>query len=380
MTTDVHGIVAKRLVQLGNAQTFTEYNTFTKGLKLGTRPATLDAQFEPTLKYLALDTGMKFEYTSNVNQILYGALATVYRSGGTGLIVGGQFSALNSPTTSQGCYALVSQAWNQPNSAGDLIGCESAIIQETSTASNAKVGLDVVFKDRADGAGSVTNGLGTDLYNAGAKAIMISSQARSSSGERCGWNTGIHFYPNSLDESSVRKAIGIDFASVPYLGTTQPTTAYYMTAAIRMRDYQSILWNGDPSLATVDPANPIRTFFHPGDGRFKIINGVTDVFGVDVTSGHLNMKALAKICFQTDPGNSNMYYDTVTSTLLIGNGSTVMFGVNMVNGALTLGPAAAVQLTVGAAGAAAAIPATASKYLKVSHGGTNYVIPMFLAA
>lgn len=383
MTNAIKGRVAKFLVSLADANTFPLAQTFTTGIKLGATPVTLSATNEPTTKLLELDTGIYSHYSSAVNAILYGFASDVTRSGGTGFVVGGQFSAYNSVVgNTSGMFGVVSQAWNQPGAAGNMVGAEFAVINETSSASSAKVGMDVVFKDRSDISATVTSGISSNLYNEGAIALQVSSQARSTAGEYCGWLTGIYFTEDSMDRSTARNAIGIDFASVKYLapGTPSFSNSYHMTAAIRFRDFQSILWNGDPTTSTVDPANPIRTFFDSTDSVFRLNNGVFERFGIDVATGDIQMYAGAKLCLNVTNNNAILWYDSTDSKAWIANGPSKMFGVSILTGALTFPTTTCVQTTVGAAGGASALPATPSKYLMVAQDGVNYVVPMYLAA
>jgi hypothetical protein len=133
----------------------------------------------------------------------------------------------------------------------------------------------LVFKDRGDGVATVTEGLGANEYNLGAMALFLSSQTRSTAGEFCGWRRGIYFDTDAIDADVNGGGIGIDFAKVHYYGGTDPLTAFRMTAAIRLRDYQSILWNGDPTLPndpTEPAATPIRTYLNSSIGRWVLTN------------------------------------------------------------------------------------------------------------
>jgi hypothetical protein len=424
MTTEVKGRVARLLAGLtavGNV--FTEFNTFSKGIVLGTR--TLDATTEPTNKFLELNTGLYSNYVSDNANILYGFAANVHRNAGANFTVGSQVSAYNDAGINSGAFGVVTQAWNKPTAAGNLVGGELAIINETSSTVSAKVGLDVVFKNRSDGQPGVTAGLGTDSYNAGSRAIQIDSQPRSTAGEKCGWATGILFNLDALDADVNRTAIGIDFANVRYTGVPGPLTAYRMTAAIRFRDFQSILWNGDPSLSTTDPAAPIRTYFDSVAQQFLLTNTGNTRFGVHVSSGDIFLTPLAKINFAPNTGQINIGEDTGkfavkfgplfkfgidsstgdvkmiagaqvhlggdNTAQLIGAGTDTIDGVantkyvGVSNGLLiankSFGTVGALTVTtVGAAGAAAALPATPERYVYFYVDGVKYQIPLYLHA
>lgn len=65
---------------------------------------------------------------------------------------------------------------------------------------------------------------------------------------------------------------------------------------------------------------------------------------------------------------------------LYGAGGLITGGVIASAAANTLFISRSLQTTVGAAGGASALPATPSQYLRVNHGGTHYVIPMYAQA
>ena len=233
-------------------------------------------------------------YTSSLANIIYGFASNVYRSSGAdpNYTVGGQFSAYSQTGVSAQNFGVVSQSVNEPGGLSVLIGAEFAIAQQTHNFTGAKVGTNIVFKDRGDGVTAAPGGLGSDEYNLGAIGLWITSQQRSTEGEHCGWRRGIDFDEYAMDSDLNGGAIGIDFAHVHYYGGTDPLTAYRMTAAIRLRDFQSILWNGDPTLPDdpTEPTNPIRTYFDSQatpNARWKITNTGTERFGVDVVTGDI---------------------------------------------------------------------------------------------
>lgn len=234
--------------------------------------------------------GWFITYNTNAATDQYGMAIDIQGTGGAGLSVPALLNAANQNGSNRGLYPLVTQAWNKPGGAGTLVAAEFAAINETNNNVAAKWGCDIVFKDRGDGVATVTQGLGANEYNLGAFGLVFDSQARSTAGERCGWRRGIYFTPDSLDADANGAAIGIDFAYVHFYGTTNPLTAYRMTAAIRMNAYQTILWNGDPTLPNdpTEPVNPIRTYFASAaapNGRWVITNTGAEIFGIDVVTG-----------------------------------------------------------------------------------------------
>lgn len=299
MTTLIKGKVASELAKLSKVNDFTLIQNLLSGLKIGdsTNGVTFDPALLPAQELLTVNKGMYVGYTSAKNTILYGFASDVFRSSGSGLVVGGQFSAYVNPGVvgNQPCFGVVSQAWAKPGSSVDLVGGELAVINETSFLAGAKIALNIIFKNRPDGALAVTNGLGTNGYNANSIGLWLSSQPRSTSGEKCGFRWGIKFDHSSLDNDVYGGAVGIDFGELDYLGTPDPLLAYKMTAAIRMRPFQSIYWNADPAGPTspTDSVNPVRMYFDSVTADLKLTNSAIDVFGIDVFDGNVTMKPRA---------------------------------------------------------------------------------------
>lgn len=422
MTSDVKGIVAKTLAVLNKTNTFSLIQNFTSGIHLGGTPGfNYDPVAYAPQRLLTIDFGYYSNYTSGVGDIIYGFASDVKRSAGSSFTVAAQFSAYaNNSSVSGACFGLVTQAWNRPGAATDLAGGELAIINETSSLVSNKVGLNVVFKDRADGQAAILGTLGTNGYNWNSKAIWITSQTRSTVTEYCGWRFGIHFDIDALDRDASGTAIGIDFASVRYLGVPDPLLAYRMTAAIRFRDFQSILWNGDPTLSgnPTDPANPIRTYFDSIETHFVFSNTAVKVLRVNMANGDTILKNGSKLFLDGSTNAANLQYDATNTRFAFDNGGTHQFAVDVANGGVymrhggklmfegsgsgaylqadvaqpgTLGLVNAifvsangisflntfVQGTVGAAGGASALPATPSHYIKIFIEGAPFVFPVY---
>lgn len=261
------------------------------------------------------------EFSTALATIVYGFRAKLTRTAGAdpNYTVGGQFDAIAANGVSSTCFAFVTEAWAQPGATSSLIGNEAAIINETNNNVSAKIGYYSVFKDRGDGVATVTQGLGANEYNLGAMAFEIASQVRSTAGEFCGWRRGIAFDEFAMDFDANGGAIGIDFAKAHYYGGTDPLVAYRMTAAIRLRDYQSILWNGDPSLPN-DPTEPainaVRTYLNSALGRLLLTTGGVEKWGIDVSNGDTYRQGVlqtgASLAGNNTWTGTNTYQNTVT--------------------------------------------------------------------
>jgi hypothetical protein len=344
------------------------------------------------INLLSVASGIYSGWRTLLGQISYGVASNVYNDGGTGMTVGGQFSAYSTSSASSGTmWGVVSQAIANPGSKSAVIGSELAIVNESSsgtttavaltgyiagevltvvtttatidalrgrltgagvaantftiaqlsgtpngvgtykvfpaqtvssgptgqaltiTSTTPKIAIDAVFKDRYDYAagadfapGATTEVLGVNKFNTNAVGLSISSQFPSSRGEHCGFRYGIRFEEYALDEDVNGKAIGIDFAPIHYLapGSPGPLNSYPMTAAIRLRDFMSILWNADiPASNWSSDTEPptsvgIRTYYDSTltpTPQWKLCTTsagvVTDMFGIDVTYGHLYLAA-----------------------------------------------------------------------------------------
>lgn len=278
-----------------------------------------------TQNLLEVDAGFYVNYTSALPDIIYGFASNVYRSAGTGTqyTVGAQFSGYAMSGVSSGTFGVVTQAIGYAGSSGDLIGGELAIANMAHNSTAGKVGLNIVFKDRLDGETTVAGGLGSNEYNLHATGLWFTSQTRSTAGELCGFRRGIDFGEYGLDADANGGAIGIDFARLHYYGGSDPLTAYRMTAAIRFRDLQSILWNGDPTLANdpTEPANPIRTYFNPftsPNGRWILSNTGAEKFGIDVVTGAIYVNGVLTTGATLSGNNTWTGLNTYSANMTIG--------------------------------------------------------------
>lgn len=426
MTTLVKGIVASLLAKLAENNQFLGVNGFNQGINLGdgagsTIKQVLDPNSYASQRLLSTNFGFYSNWTDSLNQIMYGFAANVVRTGGFQYTVAAQLNAYAEDNAVSGAtFGAVTQAWNKPTAATDLVGSEFSIINETPSTISAKVGSNIVFKNRADGVPTVVSGLLTNAYNTNSMALYISSQVRSLAGERCGWRFGIRFDEYSLDADAHGGAVGIDFASAHYLGVPDPLLGYYMTAAIRMRDFQSIMWNGDPTIAgnPTEPANPVRTYFDSVTSELKNTNTSVQFFCVNVGNGNIRFKNGSKLMLDGNNNGANLQYDVANTRFAFDNAGTNQFAVDVADGSLymrhgatllfegtdvgallqadvanpgTLGllnaifvPAQSISYlsalshtTVGAAGGATALPATPKGYVDMYIEGVAYKMPYY---
>jgi hypothetical protein len=267
-----------------------------------------------TMNAININAGWYIDYVTALASIVQGFSAHIERSAGANpnYLVGAMLSMQNRTGVTSDVFGIVTEVVNQPGASGSLIGAEFAVGNQRNNATAAKCGVNVVFKDRGDGVATVIEGLGANEYNVGAMAMFFSSQTRSTAGEFCGWRRGLHFDEFAIDADVNGAGIGIDFAKVHYYGGTDPLTAYRMTAAIRLRDYQSILWNGDPTLPNdpTEPATPIRTYLNSSIGRWVLTNTGVEEFGIDVSTGNIYRQGI--LITPVSTGTNNVWTGTNT--------------------------------------------------------------------
>lgn len=279
-------------------------------------------------RLLTLDCGLYSDYYSDNGNIIYGFAANVRRSRGDNLTVGAQINAWAPEGGAGFIFGIAAVALGAKNFTGPLVGMETNAANVYDNNQSAKVGLDSVFKDRGDGETTVLGGLGSDRYNYFSSAYWVTSQARSATGERCGWTRGMSFLGQCLDEQvppawsavityhtgqvvtsgglcwqaiqdslnqapavpsafwvqhtaagTTALAIGIDFSAL------STTTIGRISSAIRLRDTMRIDY---------DVTGAIGTYFDPTVGLFRLANnGTTLRFGVDVGNGQLSITRAA---------------------------------------------------------------------------------------
>lgn len=160
---------------------------------------------------------------------------------------------------------------------GSVYSLNSVIYQQSHLFNGgALTSLYLVFANRLTPGVAAPSGIGSNQYNKNSVAIIIDSFGRSSSGEYCGWKSGIVFTATSMDQDIVGKGYGIDFSAIAYQGTTDWTTAYRMKAAIKMREYQAIIWS---------LADNIAQYMNPTTGRMVFTNAGVPKFEIDMSTG-----------------------------------------------------------------------------------------------
>lgn len=258
---------------------------------------------------VTVNQGIYSQYQSSAADIIYGFASNVVRTGGTPLTVGAQFSGISGQSGE--IFGANTNAIGLAGASGPLVAHEADIGSYEPSNAQPKVGYNAVFADRSGSnpgqysyafpSGTVSNpgsGLGANLYNYNAWAFWLSSQARSATGEYCGWNRGLLFDEYALDSQtdatfagSRAYPIGIDFSKIHYYGGSDPVSAFNLEAAIAFRDLQGILWNRDP-VSPGTQVNKIRSHFNPFSGRWVLTNSGTERFGIDVSTGALYLNGL----------------------------------------------------------------------------------------
>jgi hypothetical protein len=161
---------------------------------------------------------------------------------------------------------------------GFLIGFGTTLYQQTHNANASIFGYLLVYANRLTAVSAAPGGLGSNQYNRGAVGIYIDSFARSSSGEFCGWRTGIKFSATSMDADVDGKGYCIDMSLLAYQGTFDPLTAYRCKGAIRLNNFLAIVW---------DSVEWIRTYFDSNSGRWTLENNGVKRFEIDVATGQV---------------------------------------------------------------------------------------------
>ena len=163
---------------------------------------TLVLSFEANAEYFV--DSVRTRVIDATARIVYGYTADVRAIGESE----GQRAAVGQQINSR-CLALEGVCWAfgqaievYPNPAGNafspLIASEAAVVSVNPNNFSPKVGINLVLKNRKDGADEAAPG--DDLFNYNSWAVFITSQP-SADGESMGWTKGIHFGANSLGEN-----------------------------------------------------------------------------------------------------------------------------------------------------------------------------------
>lgn len=158
---------------------------------------------------------------------LIGIVAAVNRSGGVNSVIAANASAvLANNVTLDVTAALVGlnvEAWTSEvasiaSSVYGMSGIKTTVVQQNEDGQAGWVkGIESRFQDRstAGDGNPVLAGLGSNNYNKLSTAFYVTSQRRSSAGERCGWSVGMRFEDYSLDaDNDVDSPQAIDFTGL----------------------------------------------------------------------------------------------------------------------------------------------------------------------
>lgn len=178
-------------------------------------------------------------------------------------------------------WGLATEAWSMRYYVGStwyyphnnfLVGAEVSVINQVGMAGDNPeiVGLDVVFKNRADGASDVIGPTAdANRYNIGTRGIQITSIARGGSGDYCGWQAGILFGTNSLErtaDESYCTAIDLE-ACVHGVSTPTKPQPYFMT------------WQLDPT----SPSDYYGMYFNPANRSLELHRSTAAGFASPLT-------------------------------------------------------------------------------------------------
>lgn len=153
---------------------------------------------------------------------------------------------------------------------GACYALNAGVFQQThNNATGLVVGLYLQFANRLTGGIAAPGGLGANQYNNAATAMLIDSFPRSSSGEYCGWKTGIKFTAASMDRDLTALGYCIDMSLV------DPTR---IVAGLKLASNIGIAW---------DAADSNLMYFDSVSARMHIKCGGTIRWSLDVATGQI---------------------------------------------------------------------------------------------
>lgn len=159
-----------------------------------------------------------------------------------------------------------------------MYSLNSQVVQQNHNCVGTIVGLYVFFADRTSSGIAAPGGIGSNRYNIGAVGLMFDSYARSSSGEYCGWKTGIKFQPTSMDRDLGGPGYCIDISGLNRALTNDPRTSYNCKGAIRLADRLAVMW---------DDAEDVMTYFDSNTGRWTVRYQNNLIFEIAVATGNV---------------------------------------------------------------------------------------------
>lgn len=262
--------------------------------------------------------------------------------------------------------SLVGEAWlgletKEPTAEAGFSNMLS-IVSQYHDNNAYKFGLSLLFFDRAASlsSGAVLHGTsGNNKFNRYSTALYISSQARSTAGEYCGWNTGIYFTDSSIDRTIDGLGTVIDFSQVP-----------------SSRLASGIVMGADHWLH-LEGTRTIGVKYESAATRVGIYNGTTPLVHVDTGTGAFT--ASDNILMTEDKWlwleGSNTYgirYDaTLTQAGIFVGGASAL----TVDGSGKIFVVA--NTAAGATAGGGTLPAAPAAFLIMNIGGTDVKIPYY---
>jgi hypothetical protein len=159
---------------------------------------------------------------------------------------------------------------------GGMYCLNSLVRQQNNNQTGQALGIYVVFTNRSAPGVAAASGLGANKYNVGAIALGIDSYARSSSGEYCGWKTGIKFLATSMDRDFNGGGYCIDMSGLTKVVTADPRTTYQCKGGIRLGNMLSVVY---------DDAEDVMMYYDPATTRMTIRYQNVLVWAVDILTG-----------------------------------------------------------------------------------------------
>lgn len=286
--------------------------------------------------FAAINKALYANYTSTSSDAAGAFNADLVRTAGSGYIL---ISNLRGFASTGNVFGFGAQASAlSGNTTGVIVPGGLTVASFEPGNTGAKVASSIFFADRlnaSDVAGSYSyalasgtlssagGGLGSNFYNKGAIAVKIDSQARSSTGEYCGFTRGMKFTEYALDSEtdaaysgSRAYPIGIDFCEMHFYGGADPVIGYNLEAAIALAQQQSILWNRVVGLP--GQTNKVRTYWDFISGRWVITGGGIERFGVDTTTGAVYVNGAPFSSVGTGTNNTWTGTNTYTNTVTLG--------------------------------------------------------------
>lgn len=197
--SDNEGQVGKYFNDLFNA-TLKDGGTFPKVNIEGDNFTSTFSNENMWFEALTLNSGLYVNYTSQNGNIIYGFGCNVRRQAGKAFTVAAQLNAWAGRGAGAAVFGAAIQAVAEPGFVEAIIGSEVLTGNEESASINRKWGINPVFANRVNIGGPMPLGIGSDRYNYNTAAFVLTSQTRSSTGEKCGWTRGLQFIGDCFDQ------------------------------------------------------------------------------------------------------------------------------------------------------------------------------------